>query len=985
MNKQPLSISKEWYKDAIFYELRIRSFYDSNGDGIGDIKGLTQKLDYLQDLGVTTLWLLPFYPSPKKDDGYDISDYFDVDPEVGTLGDFRVFLKAAHRRGLRVVTELVLNHTSNDHPWFQRARRAKYGSPERDFYVWSDTPDRYAEARIIFNDTEKSNWAYDPVAKSYYWHRFFSHQPDLNFENPKVQEALLRAVDFWLEMGVDGLRLDAVPYLYEQDGTNCENLPQTFTFLEKMRAHVDKKFTDKLLLAEANQWPDEAVRYLADGNKCHMAFHFPIMPRLYMALAREDRFPIIDILSQTPPLHPSCQWGIFLRNHDELTLEMVTEAERDEMWETYAKDPRARINMGIRRRLAPLLENDRRKIALLNMLLFSLPGTPILYYGDEIGMGDNINLDDRNGVRTPMQWNADSNAGFSNATPSRLYFPVIDDPEYHYARVNVEAEQKHPTSLLSWTKQVIALRKQYKVFGRGSCTFLEPTNDRILAFIREDSEERILVVANLSRHTQYVALDLSKYQGLVPIELFGKSAFPTIGKTSQGTLPPFILTPGPHAVFWFSLEKSEKKATPEVIPDFLIGRRWFGGKGRTIESVCIAESIATVTYTEGQDERYFVPLISKHGMLVDAFQCPDFCKSLLDKIVWVDKSIKTSMMQLKPKLVEKEQSNTSVIFGNRFILKVYRRITIGQNPEKEIGLHLTQKMAFPNTPKVIGWINSNPMAILHEVIPTAQNGWDLACEALQEGRRFLKEAKLIGKRTAELHLALSADANNKAFSPEPYGTFYQQSFYQLMRNQAGLILRQLRRGLSSLPDDILPLATQLLEKEQTLLARFATLRTRALCSYRIRIHGDYHLGQILYTGNDFMIIDFEGEPLGSLSARTRKRSALYDVAGMLRSFHYVAASTLIKQKDGKQKISQGTLSISERAEVWSRSVAREFLNAYISTASNASFLPTDPDELRFLMDLSLIEKALYEISYEQNNRPAWLRIPLAGLLDMLTG
>jgi maltose alpha-D-glucosyltransferase/alpha-amylase len=1026
---------KEWYKDAILYELRIRSFYDSNGDGIGDIKGLTQKLDYLQDLGVTTLWLLPFYPSPKKDDGYDISNYCDVDPEIGTLGDFKAFLKEAHTRDLRVVTELVLNHTSDQHPWFQRARHAKAGSPKRDFYVWNDTPEKYPDVRIIFNDTEKSNWTYDPVAKAYYWHRFFSHQPDLNFDNPEVQKSLLHALDFWFSLGVDGLRLDAVPYLYERDGTNCENLPETFSFLEKLRAHVDKNFPDRLLLAEANQWPDETAKYLAEGNKCQMAFHFPIMPRLYMALAREDRFPIIDILSQTPPLHPSCQWGIFLRNHDELTLEMVTEEERDEMWGFYAKDPHARINMGIRRRLAPLMENNRRKIELLNMLLFSLPGTPILYYGDEIGMGDNIKLSDRNGVRTPMQWNADKNAGFSRAAPSRIYLPVIDDAEYHYTKINVAAEQNNPSSLLSWTKRVIALRKKYKVFGRGSCTFLTPQNDKILAFIRDDGNERILVVANLSRNTQHVALDLSSWKGLVPIELFGKTEFPTLTQT------PFILTPGPYAVTWFSLEKPDKPRCPadpmvipeikwkkgepafeQTLPDFLKKSRWFSGKGRVIERVHISERlvppklkqshghrektvllIVEVTYAEGPSggnvpcegtvscERYFVPLTLVQGQWVDAFQSPEFCKSLLNKIVPLSAGEK-----LTPKLLETEQSNTSVIFGNRFILKVYRKFVAGEKIEQEIGLHLTQKVQFQNTPKVVGTLNLRrgkeivPMGILHAFIPETKNGWDFTCEALthcfecaQKNHSpailgFLSVATLLGQRTAELHLALSADLKNKDFSPEPYGTLYQQSLYQSLRNQLRLTFRQLRHGLTSLPTNVFKLATEVLLHEQTILDIFSELRTRPLRSHKIRIHGDYHLGQVLYTGKDFMIIDFEGEPARTLSDRVRKRSALYDVAGMLRSFHYSAASTLIKQGDDKKKL------LSKWAEVWYRAVSQAFLNAYINTAGKTVFLPADPHERGFLLTISLIEKVLYEIRYEQNNRPSWLRIPLAGLIDILT-
>ena len=482
--RQPL-----WYKDAILYELHVRAFYDSNGDGIGDLRGLTEKLDYLQDLGVTAIWLLPFYPSPLRDDGYDIADYTNIHPAYGTIRDFKVFLREAHRRGLRVVTELVLNHTSDQHPWFQRARKAPPGSSLRNFYVWSDTPERYREARIIFKDFEHSNWTWDPVARAYYWHRFYSHQPDLNYENPDVQRAIVQVVDFWLGMGVDGMRLDAVPYLFECEGTNCENLPETHAFLKALRRHVDERYPDRMLLAEANQWPEDAVAYFGDGDECHMAFHFPLMPRMFMAIRMEDRFPIIDILNQTPPIPDSAQWALFLRNHDELTLEMVTDEERDYMYRVYAHDPEARINLGIRRRLAPLLGNHRRRIELMNGLLLSLPGTPVLYYGDEIGMGDNIYLGDRNGVRTPMQWSGDRNAGFSRANPQRLYLPVIVDPEYHYETVHVEAQQNNPHSLLWWMKRLIALRKRFKAFGRGSLEFLYPDNRKILAFVRRYREE----------------------------------------------------------------------------------------------------------------------------------------------------------------------------------------------------------------------------------------------------------------------------------------------------------------------------------------------------------------------------------------------------------------------------------------------------------------------------------------------------------------
>src|SRR3954468_10144894 len=536
-----------WYKDAIIYELHVRAFHDSVGDGVGDFRGLAQKLDYLQDLGVTAIWLLPFYPSPLKDDGYDIAEYTSINPAYGSLADFQELLAAAHERGIRVITELVLNHTSDQHPWFQRARLAAPGSAERDFYVWSDTPDKYRDARIIFKDFEPSNWSWDPVAKAYYWHRFYAHQPDLNFDNPAVWEAIFPVVDFWLAMGVDGMRLDAVPYLYEREGTSCENLPETHKFLKAIRRHIDLKFPNRMLLSEANQWPEDAVAYFGAGDETHMAFHFPLMPRMFMSIHMEDRFPIIDILAQTPMIPENCQWCQFLRNHDELTLEMVTDEERDYMYRAYAGEQRARINLGIRRRLAPLLGNNRRRIELMNGLLFSLPGTPVIYYGDEIGMGDNIYLGDRNGVRTPMQWSSDRNAGFSRANPQKLYLPIIIDPEYHYEAINVEAQQNNSNSLLWWMKRLIALRKRFKAFGRGTLEFLRPVNAKVLAFIRRHGDERVLVVANLSRFVQYVELDLSEFQGTVPVELFGNNPFPPVTKG------PYLLTLAPHTFYWFTL------------------------------------------------------------------------------------------------------------------------------------------------------------------------------------------------------------------------------------------------------------------------------------------------------------------------------------------------------------------------------------------------------------------------------------------------
>ncbi|MFN8534023.1 MAG: maltose alpha-D-glucosyltransferase [Dehalococcoidia bacterium] len=547
-----------WYKDAVIYEVYVRAFRDSNRDGTGDFGGLIDKLDYIQDLGVTAIWVLPFYPSPLRDGGYDIADYLRIKPEYGTLRDVRQFIEAAHRRGIRVIFELVANHTSDQHPWFQRARRAKPGSVWRDYYVWSDTSERYAGTRIIFKDFETSNWSWDPVAQAYYWHRFYSHQPDLNYDNPRVQQEMIKILDFWLDLGVDGLRLDAVPYLYEREGTNSENVPETHQFLKKLRRHVDTKYGDRMLLAEANQWPEDAVSYFGDGDECHVAFHFPLMPRLFMAIHQEDRFPITDILERTPSIPETAQWCVFLRNHDELTLEMLTDEERDYMYRVYAEDPQMRINLGIRRRLAPLLRNNRRRIELMNALLFSIMGTPVLYYGDEIGMGDNIYLGDRDGVRTPMQWSSDRNAGFSEANEQQLFLPVIVDPEYHYQAVNVAVQQNNPQSLLNWMKQIVALRKRSKAFSRGSLEILSPSNFRVLAFIRRWGDETILVVANLSRFVQSAMLNLSAYRGLEPVEMFGGSAFPRVGDD------PYFITLGPHGFYWFHLGAPRSEA---LLPD----------------------------------------------------------------------------------------------------------------------------------------------------------------------------------------------------------------------------------------------------------------------------------------------------------------------------------------------------------------------------------------------------------------------------------
>ncbi|RYZ23404.1 MAG: maltose alpha-D-glucosyltransferase [Chitinophagaceae bacterium] len=605
-SKDPL-----WYKDAVIYELHIKAFRDSDGDGIGDFKGLLEKLDYLQELGATAIWVLPFYPSPLRDDGYDIADYYSINPRYGDLEQFKAFLDEAHRRGLRVITELVVNHTSDQHPWFQRARRAPKGSPERDYYVWTDDPTQYKDVRIIFQDFEASNWTWDPVAQQYYWHRFFHHQPDLNFDNPQVQQEIFNVMDYWCAMGVDGFRLDAIPYLFEREGTNGENLPETHEFLKRLRRHVDEKFPGTLFLAEANMWPEEAASYFGNGDECHMNYHFPVMPRMFMAVQQEDRYPITDIFEQTPDIPENCQWAMFLRNHDELTLEMVTDEERDFMYKAYAKDPKARINLGIRHRLAPLMDNNRRKIELMNSLLFSLPGTPVLYYGDEIGMGDNFYLGDRDGVRTPMQWSSDRNAGFSECNPHQLYLPVILDPEYHYEAVNVELQRRNTSSLFWFMKRLIALRRNFKAFSRGDMQFLNVENPKVLAFTRTFEDETVLVVVNLSKYAQPAEIDLRAFRGYQPVELFSRNKFPAVREDA-----PYFFTMGPHSFQWFQLEKvssqvEEDRSIPtlemtadsellnafvrtqlehDILPSYVFSRPWFAGKGRTVYSLTIADN-----------------------------------------------------------------------------------------------------------------------------------------------------------------------------------------------------------------------------------------------------------------------------------------------------------------------------------------------------------------------------------------------------------
>jgi maltose alpha-D-glucosyltransferase/alpha-amylase len=1099
-----------WYKDAVVYQLHVRAFHDSDADGIGDFRGLTQKLDYVQDLGANTIWLLPFYPSPLKDDGYDIADYTAVHPNYGTMAHFRRFLDEAHRRGIRVVTELVMNHTSDQHPWFQRARRAAPGSKWREFYVWSDTPERYQDARIIFSDFESSNWAWDPVAGAYYWHRFYSHQPDLNFDNPRVRDEMLRIVDFWLGMGVDGLRLDAVPYLFEREGTTCENLPETHDFLKELRTHVDGRFEDRLLLAEANQWPEDASAYFGagDGDECHMAFHFPVMPRLFMAVQQEDRFPVVDILQQTPAIPKSAQWAVFLRNHDELTLEMVSDEERDSMYRSYARNRQARINLGIRRRLAPLLDNDRRKIELMNALLLSLPGTPVLYYGDELGMGDNIYLGDRNGVRTPMQWSADRNAGFSRANPQQLYLPVIIDPEYHFEALNVEAQHNNPNSLFWWTKRMIALRKRSGVMGRGDIEFLFPDNPKVLAFVRSFGDERVLVVANLSRHAQYVELGLQDFEGTVPVEVLGGTRFPPVGRL------PYLLTLGPYGFVWLSLEGDGSDATAtggvpsavsvtgdwesafagreragleRVLRTWLRSRRWFAGKERQISSVRITAAVPlpermtltflTVAYAEGDPETYVIPLgiaesemadmlvrdvpqaivamlrrpsnDEETALLYDASFLPSFGTHLLDVIakrrhvkgdaVLVGHAVPALRRlggalgadggPLEVHIPRTDQSNSSVVFDDRFIMKLFRKVEPGENPDLEIGRFLSERARFPHVPALCGALeyrdprsDEEPatVAVLHQLMPNEGDAWTHALGSLgryyerllSEGERlsadveqlpalltltedepsalaedlmgdYLDLAELLGRRTAELHGALASDSTDPAFAPEPVTAHYQRALLQGMRATARRRLRELRRSVKSLGETASELAEEVLAREDELTAHFdAVVKTRVRASI-IRGHGDYHLGQVLYTGNDFVIIDFEGEPARPLSERRIKRVALRDVASMLRSYDYAAevGRLDVAGRGLVERDSDAFTGLAPWAAFWQRWVGAAFLRGYREAAKPP--FATTPEETAQLLPAYLLDKALYEVAYELGSRPQFADVPLRGILTIL--
>jgi maltose alpha-D-glucosyltransferase / alpha-amylase len=1102
-----------WYKDAIIYEAHVRAFNDSNADGMGDFRGLAEKLDYLEDLGVTAIWLLPFFPSPWKDDGYDISDFRSVHPAYGTLRDFQLFMREAHRRGLRVITELVINHTSDQHAWFQRSRTAEPGSRWRDFYVWSDSPDKYAGTRIIFKDFEPSNWSWDPVAKAYFWHRFYSHQPDLNFDNPLVRRSVMHMLDYWASMGVDGFRLDAIPYLYEREGTSCENLQETHSFLKQLRHHLDATHPGRMLLSEANMWPEDAVAYFGSGDECHMNFHFPLMPRLFMALRLEDRLPIVEILKRTPDIPENCQWAMFLRNHDELTLEMVTDEERDYMYRVYAADSRARINLGIRRRLAPLLGNDRARIEVMNALLFSMPGTPVIYYGDEIGMGDNVYLGDRNGVRTPMQWSPDRNAGFSRANPQKLYLPVNIDPAYHYEAINVESQQDNPNSLLSWTKRLIALRKQFKAFGRGTLEFLLPSNHRVLAYLRRYENETILVVANLSRFAQAVQLDLHKFAGYTPVELFGKTDFPAVG---EGFYP---LTLGPNSFFWFSLEQRElptviTTSAPEtrqqsipvltipnlrdiwdpgirasiaaVLPRFLSLRRWFQAKDRRLRSIQITELIALndgkyriafvrVEYATGDPETFVVPLAIGNAedlarlreeqagsivaelkttggvsaVLYGAMRDDAFCMALIDGFArrkqffgehghltanrnrQFRKLWGTTHPNLDASIFPSSEVDTSIKFGDRFVLKILRKIEAGLHPGIEMGQLLTEKVDFSHAAPFAGSLEYRAnngevtaVGLLHGFVSNEGNAWQemrrsindfidrvtqtgISQETLRDGTPTnifsldfalqqatpavheimgdsLPFAERIGARVAQLHLVLATQFDDTAFAPEPFNDFYRQSLYHGCLGLTGRRFEFMRQRLADMSDDVRVLASKVLEQESAIAARFQEVFQQRLYSERQRFHGRLHLGHLLVTADkDVMLFDFEGDPQQHVSERRIKRSPLRDVASMMVSLGYAAQTAVRQIATGGLNDVLDTNALRNAGRFWFAHVTAAFLRGYLQVARGAAYLPKDRAQQQTLLQMYLLERSLLDIRADVEDKPELAGMPFRIILHLL--
>ena len=1071
-----------WYKDATIYQLHVKSFADSNGDGIGDLAGLIGRLDYIAELGVDAIWLLPFYPSPRRDDGYDISDYRSVHPDYGTMADFRRLVASVHARGMRVITELVINHTSDRHPWFERARRAKPGSAARDYYVWSDTDQRHADTRIIFIDTEKSNWTWDPVAGAYFWHRFYSHQPDLNFDNPKVLEEVLSVMRFWLDLGIDGLRLDAVPYLIERDGTNNENLPETHAILKRIRAEMDAHAPGRMLLAEANQWPEDAQLYFGDGDECNMAFHFPLMPRMYMAIAQEDRFPISDILRQTPAIPANCQWAVFLRNHDELTLEMVTDSERDVLWTTYAADQRARLNLGIRRRLAPLLEHDRRRIELMNGLLLSMPGTPVIYYGDEIGMGDNIHLGDRDGVRTPMHWSPDRNGGFSRANPQLLVLPPIMDAVYGFAAVNVEAQLGDAHSLLNWTRRMLAVRKGHQAFGRGTLRFLYPDNRKVLAFLREHENDTLLCVSNLSRNAQAVELDLSDFAGRIPVDLLGNSAFPAVGSLN------YLLTLPPYAFYWFVLAAESELPTwhvrapepmpelttlvlrhglaeavdgaaratleLEVLPCYLARRRWFASKDRRIAEVRLLPDailsdggtdvvLAEIVVTAGdRQETYQLPLtitwedagggplvqqlalarvrrVRRVGFLTDAFAVDALPRAVVRLLR--DSAVLTQPdgeLRFLPgaglaaldlpddapiRRLSAEQSNSSLIVGDAIMLKLLRRITPGLHPELEMSRHLTEN-GYQNTPPLLGHVQRQrgggeacALMIVQGFIRNQGDGWDHSQDVLarltdsvavtsgsgedatDQFAGYLNFAAAVGRRLAELHAVLARPSAAPAFAPKAASAADTKRLAEEVKTQLDAALAAID-GVQDWPDPTAATDARRLRGQAKALRRAIDLLCAGVAgALQTRIHGDFHLGQVLVVQGDAYLIDFEGEPARPLDERRAKASPLRDVAGMVRSLDYARAVAMPSRASLTPQVAERRAALLDRFH--NESVAA-FLGAYRVAHAEAEYKWATPAMEPALLDLFLLQKAAYEVCYEAANRLSWLPVPLRGLAEL---
>ena len=1101
-------INPTWFKDVITYALPIHSFYDSSGNGTGDIPGLIQKLDYLEDLGINCISLLPFYRSPLKDDGYDVSDFKSVHPDYGTLDDFKALISETHKRGIKVMIDIIMNHTSTEHEWFQKARRAPQDSEERSYYIWSDTPEKFSEADILFSDYENSNWEWDNIAKSYYWHRFYSHQADLNYKNDKVRAEIRNTLDFWFNLGVDGVRLTSIMFIFQEEDTNCENLPAVHEYLKALRKYVDDKHPGKVLLAETNLWPEEAAQYFGEGDECHMNYHFPLMPRLYMALQTEDRYPIIDILEQTPSIPENCQWALFLRNHDDLMLSMVTEEERDYLYKVFAQDHGAKINDGIRRRLAPLLSNDRRKIELLNSLLFSLPGSPVVYYGDEIGMGDNIYLGDRNGIRTPMQWNSDRNAGFSNANPQKLFLPVISDPLYRYEAVNVELQSRNSSSLLWWMKNIIAMRKRLKAFSHGKIEFLDSRNGKVLSFIRSYEGESILIVANLSKFSQAVDLDLKRFKGLRPTEIFSQNKFFAVSDI------PYQFTLGPYGYHWFLMESSDeqegipqerlipeiesevewgqllenystkRKLEKKILPFYLRSCRWFGGKSKKMVSIDISHSPKVKTehqdayflnigirYTDGLPETYFLPVTfitdpqamvrflkdetqsvlcylqtpSKEGIIIDAIYEENFRNELFWKIRTNEEvsvmggqlsfesgkilnELKFEKEDISSEVLRAEQSNTSVIYNDQFFFKIYRKLDIDINPDLELVRFLSEKTDFQNSPRYGGGIQffdtkektSTILGLLQNKIPNQGEAWTMMLEALsrfyekvltkqkqqgmelpalvEKSRMYFDDTpeevkKLIGsvtyervtllaKRTAEMHIALASDHETEDFCPERFSQHYQRSVYSQHRKLANEKINALSNRLSSLPEHIAEEAQKIIALKDPILDYFSKIYDDKIEASKTRVHGDYHLGQVLYNGKDFYIIDFEGEPMHSISERRLKRTPLKDVAGMIRSFHYAAFGQLVLNHNYRP---EDMPLLEAWAQQWFHYVSQYFLTAYLDVAGSHSFLPSNDDDLDLVLRVYILEKAIYEVGYEMNARPEWLRIPIRGVLYAMKG